>query len=172
MSKSVLIIIAIFSVIWLNNNVIAQNEHFKKQENEYKVPEGMIKKIEKSEAEWRKELGDEQYRVLRQCSTEPPFTGKYYKHKGDGMYVCAGCGQELFDSKTKFESGSGWPSFFAAIDKTKITEVVDTTHGMVRTEIKCSKCDGHLGHVFNDGPAPTGLRYCVNSASLGFIEQK
>jgi peptide-methionine (R)-S-oxide reductase len=138
----------------------------------YVIPKGMIQKIQKTDAEWQAELGDEQFKILRQCSTEPPFTGKYYKHKGDGMYVCAGCGQELFDSNTKYESGSGWPSFFAAIGKDKITEVRDTTYGMVRIEIRCAKCDGHLGHVFSDGPAPTGLRYCVNSGALGFVERK
>lgn len=138
----------------------------------YVIPKGMIQKIQKTDAEWRAELGDEQFKILRQCSTEPPFTGKYYKHKADGMYICAGCGQELFDSNTKYESGSGWPSFFAAIGKDKITEVRDTTYGMVRIEIRCAKCDGHLGHVFSDGPAPTGLRYCVNSGALGFVERK
>jgi len=130
----------------------------------------MIQKVEKTEAEWLAELGPEKYKVLRQCSTEPPFTGKYYKHKADGIYICAGCGEPLFKSGAKYESGSGWPSFFEAVDKSKITEVLDTSYGMVRTEIKCAKCGGHLGHVFTDGPAPTGLRYCVNSAALGFVE--
>ncbi|MGE4541918.1 MAG: peptide-methionine (R)-S-oxide reductase MsrB [Bacteroidales bacterium] len=128
--------------------------------------------IEKSEAAWLEELGPEKYKILRQCSTEPPFTGKYYDHKEEGTYVCAGCGTPLFDSDTKYESGSGWPSFFAAIGKDKIKEVRDTSYGMIRTEIKCATCDGHLGHVFTDGPPPTGLRYCVNSASMDFVPAK
>lgn len=169
MKKAASLLFALFLVMGLNSRLISQNIDIEKN---YKVPEGMIKKVEKTDAEWRKELGDEQYKVLRQCSTEPPFTGKYYKFKGEGMYVCAGCKQELFDSKTKFESGTGWPSFFAAIDKTKITEVTDTSYGMKRIEIKCSKCGGHLGHVFDDGPAPSGLRYCVNSGALDFVEKK
>lgn len=140
----------------------------------YQIPANVMKQIniEKSEAAWLEELGPEKYKILRQCSTEPPFTGKYYDHKEEGTYVCAGCGTLLFDSDTKYESGSGWPSFFAAVGKDKIKEVRDTSYGMIRTEIKCATCDGHLGHVFTDGPPPTGLRYCVNSASMDFVPAK
>ncbi len=144
------------------------------QDTTYQIPANVMKQIniEKSEAAWLEELGPEKYKILRQCSTEPPFTGKYYNHKENGTYVCAGCGAPLFDSDAKYESGSGWPSFFAAIGKDKIREVPDTSYGMMRTEIKCAKCDGHLGHVFTDGPPPTGLRYCVNSASMDFVPAK
>jgi len=122
----------------------------------------------KSEQDWAKELSAEKYEVLRQCGTEAPFSGKYVNHKEDGYYQCAGCGAKLFSSETKYDSGSGWPSFYAAIDSTKIEQILDKSHGMMRTEIKCAKCGGHLGHLFNDGPNPTGMRFCVNSASLEF----
>lgn len=127
---------------------------------------------QKTEEQWKQELTEEEYRVLRDCGTEPAFTGKYYNHKKDGTYTCAGCGAELFTSDTKYDSGSGWPSFYAAADKKSIKEVEDNSYGMRRIEIKCAACDSHLGHVFPDGPKPTGMRYCVNSVSLDFEEDK
>lgn len=128
----------------------------------------MSEKINKSEEQWRKELTPEQFRVLREKGTERAFTGEYYKNKEDGTYLCAGCGNELFSSETKYESGSGWPSYWQPDNKEAVELNKDTSHGMIRTEVVCSKCGGHLGHVFEDGPDPTGLRYCINSASLNF----
>jgi len=124
--------------------------------------------VEKPEAEWKKELSPVQYAVLREKATERAFTGELWDHHEKGTYQCAGCGAELFESDTKFDSGCGWPSFFAPKNEEGVDEERDATHGMLRTEVLCSKCGGHLGHVFDDGPKPTGLRYCINSASLKF----
>ncbi len=121
-----------------------------------------------SEDEWREKLSEEEYRVLREAGTEPKFSGDYVDHEGDGTYVCAGCGQELFDSDHKFHSGTGWPSYWDAVDSGAVETRVDTSHGMRRTEVVCSNCGGHLGHVFDDGPEPTGERYCINSVALEF----
>ena len=128
----------------------------------------MADKIERSEAEWREHLGEERYRILRQAGTEAAFSGELLNNKGDGAYVCGACGEPLFGSQTKFESGSGWPSFTAPVAGEAVEEITDRSHGMTRTEVRCAKCEGHLGHVFPDGPGPTGLRYCINSASLDF----
>lgn len=125
-------------------------------------------KVEKSEEQWKKELTPEQFRILRQKGTERAFTGEYNAFKGEGAFVCAGCGTPLFQSAAKYDSGSGWPSFFQPAQPGVIDEHVDSSHGMVRTEITCANCGGHLGHVFPDGPRPTGQRYCINSASLKF----
>ncbi len=125
-------------------------------------------RIQRSEEEWRRELSEEAFRVAREGGTEPPFSGEYYHHDAAGEYYCVCCRQPLFSSHHKYDSGTGWPSYYQPLEQEAVLERADTSHGMVRTEVLCSRCDAHLGHVFSDGPEPSGLRYCINSTSLGF----
>ncbi len=131
-----------------------------------------LKKVVKTNANWKKELSQNQYYILREQGTEAPYQNDYYDNHEKGNYFCAGCKLPLFSSNTKFESGTGWPSFYAPIEKNRVTEVIDKSYGMVRGEIVCTRCEGHLGHVFDDGPQPTGLRYCMNSGSMLFLADK
>lgn len=157
--KKILLIVALSS-LFAACNAQEQKEEMKKN-----------LKVEKSEAEWKKQLTPEQYYVLREKGTERPHTGEYDLFFKDGIYHCKGCNAELFKSDTKFDAHCGWPSFDQAISDSAIIEKTDVSHGMVRTEVMCGNCGGHLGHVFNDGPTETGLRYCINSVSLGFDEE-
>ena len=154
-------LVALFAVL---SGCVTQIAHAQKSEKKYKVTH--------TNAEWRKLLGSEAYEVLREAGTERPFTGKLLDEHHKGTFVCAGCNQELFASTTKFESGTGWPSFWKPIDKKAVDEIEDRSDGMVRTEVRCGRCGGHLGHVFDDGPQPTGLRYCMNSVAMKFVAAK
>jgi peptide-methionine (R)-S-oxide reductase len=161
MKKSIYLILIVVSFIACNGN--GQETVIKSTK-----PMSDTSKVKKSDDEWKKILSPEQFDVLRNKGTERPFSGKYYLHKEKGVYVCAACGAELFTSDTKFDAGCGWPSFSDVVDQSKVVYTKDNSLGMSRTEITCAKCGGHLGHVFDDGPPPTGLRYCINSVSIDF----
>ena len=168
------LIIVTFFFVKLCSPSIASNNIVPGEKNNYSNNEvqDTLKKIIKSDAQWKSELSEQEYYVLRQAGTERAYSGDLLDNKAEGVYVCRGCKLELFDSKTKFESRTGWPSFYEPVNGTHVEENTDYKIGYARTEILCARCGGHLGHVFNDGPKPTGLRYCVNSVSLDFVGNK
>jgi len=165
--KSISVQVAMFVGILLANQAYAQNTKAKANTK----PDCKVEVIQKSDAEWRKQLSAVQYAVARKAGTERAFTGEYWDNHDKGTYKCVCCDFDLFSSDTKFESGTGWPSFYKPINECSVENKVDASHGMVRTEVVCNRCKAHLGHVFDDGPKPTGLRYCMNSVSLKFVKK-
>lgn len=165
-----IVLLALVSCIDLKKN--KSNEISDVPQEGLSLSDTSLIKVKKTVVEWKKVLTNNQFHILREKGTEPPFNNAYHDNHKKGNYFCAGCKLPLFSSKTKFDSGTGWPSFYAPIEKNRVIEVIDESYGIVRGEIVCARCDGHLGHVFNDGPNPTGLRYCMNSGSLIFSVEK
>ncbi len=159
------------AIVWMQPASGQQTQRRVAQAHNAVISPGKDGKVRLPDAEWKKILPPDSYTVLRQKGTERPYTGALLENKKQGTYVCGGCGLPLFSSKTKFESGTGWPSFYDTFSKANVLDLTDSDHGMTRTEVVCSRCGGHLGHVFDDGPAPTGLRYCINSVSLKFVAE-